>query len=1258
MRTDREQPAGEPAAGPRAPRRAPLHLLRTGLGAALALALVTLLARELIAARIPQDRAALEQLIRDQTGLEVRFARLTVRWGWYGPEAQLSDLTLGAPDAAPLLTARELTVGIDTWRSLRTGAPEAARIRVRGAEIDLDAGRGPAPAGYRPAVAAEPLQLLARWRGGRIDLEEARVHFPVARAPLTVTLAHATLVRLGSQWSAAAEVLLPDTLGARARIAAHLEGDIARRATLHGTVTLAADHLDLGGWRALAAQELRAVLPERGEGRVDLEMQVKGGEAARVAGLVRTRGVRFAPRGAPGVALAFARLDADAQLTRTARGEWRLALGSIDTGVPGGPASALLMIRGAAARGNLHGLAAQDLAAFAAWADGGLPLESLRLAGEVRSLNFDWDPARARGERLAASALARLDLADPEGGLRLTGLDAAVTLTDAALAAELRGEDSRLHVARTRPVVLEGLHVAGELHGTREGARWTLVSDALQVTRAAARVQARASWSGAPGVAPQLHAALSLAAVPLAEAVALVPPQTLAALAPAAARARAGQIKEGELEWHGTPASLHTRGTLEFTGAALAAEGEWPGIEGLDGRIEWQDAQVRARLAGARSGTLELRQARAGWDVSGHQPFTLSAQLTGGAREALGWLRSRPQLAQLAPGLAAVDLDGASEVQVDLAIPRAPGGPRARSRILATLAGARLRPFPGFAPIEALRGTLAFSDGHLQRSSLAGTWAGGPVVLQVSEQPGGNAAALAISARGTLAPRALLLAAGLGADRLPLSGTSEWSARLQAQPGGEGRLRWQLKGDASLVALGSRLPEPLGKNPGSPLPLHLAAEGRGEEAQVRVTLGTRLNSVLALTRAGERWRIARGALRLDERAAELPPTEVFTVDGHLARLDLAQQLGLWRASGALVPAVAARVSAGELVLGDHRFPAARLSLQSGLTGAQLDVEAGGFVAGLQWPLVASAEHPVRVHVAALEASPADAALAPALAAIAAAPVQVAIGTLSLGGRPLGRLEARIEARADTVTLSALRLTGPVQTLEASGQCLAAGECTARASLEGTDLALLLATLGFRADTQARRVALSGELRWPRASGAPLATLAGQLHMTLEDGAVGTPGPGSAAPPFAPLIVPALVDGLVPEAPPGSRPEPARALHFARLDADYTVRDGVAATDNLHLDGDAEILVRARVGLLRQDYDGEAFILRGEERLPQAVRGMGPTPKVAALWLSLRDWFTGRGPGGARTVLRLRGTWNDPIVSAADPKEPLSAPDTP
>jgi uncharacterized protein YhdP len=136
-------------------------------------------------------------------------------------------------------------------------------------------------------------------------------------------------------------------------------------------------------------------------------------------------------------------------------------------------------------------------------------------------------------------------------------------------------------------------------------------------------------------------------------------------------------------------------------------------------------------------------------------------------------------------------------------------------------------------------------------------------------------------------------------------------------------------------------------------------------------------------------------------------------------------------------------------------------------------------------------------------------------------------------------------------------------------------------------------------------------------------------------------------PFALLAVPALVGGLnEPGAVVAPLAWPHRELRFASLEADFDLRDGEATTSNLHFDGDAEILMRGRTGLAARDYDQQVWILRGEERLPAPIRRFGATPRVAAAWLSLRDLLSGSGDSQRPAVLRLQGSWNDPIVVAA------------
>jgi uncharacterized protein YhdP len=128
-------------------------LLVLGLGGVLVLGALLLVAYELAAARVPQHRAALEMLIRHQTGLEVRFRSLAVRWGWYGPEAVFQDVELGEPGQRTVsLRAPRLSVALDAWRLARSGRFEARHISLESPDIDL---AGTVPSGTHVAAHRE-----------------------------------------------------------------------------------------------------------------------------------------------------------------------------------------------------------------------------------------------------------------------------------------------------------------------------------------------------------------------------------------------------------------------------------------------------------------------------------------------------------------------------------------------------------------------------------------------------------------------------------------------------------------------------------------------------------------------------------------------------------------------------------------------------------------------------------------------------------------------------------------------------------------------------------------------------------------------------------------------------------------------------------------------------------------------------------------------------------------------------------------------
>jgi len=1253
----------EPAAGPVAlaagggaarPARNGVRLAAWVLGGATILGAVVLIACELAAARVPQHRAALEELIRQQTGLNVSFSELSVRWGWYGPEAVFHSVVLGEPGGrGALLRAPQLVVGLDAWRMVHSGRLEAGRITLVNPDIDLGTGVG--LAGARAAAGREPVltagaRLLSRWRDGRIDIQGGTLRWPLAGAalPLTLSVRHAQLRRLAAVWSADALVLLPASLGASAHLSLTVTGDPARPAGSSGTLSFEGRMLEFAGWReVIGYPPVERYLPQAGRGNLELHAEFAQGHILGADGKVLAEALEWSPLVATAAPLSVERLRAAWRLARLGA-HWHLEVHALELGEPAA-APVTLSVDAAAdaawAHGRVEFAPLPVVAAIARWYAPQLPLAEVTLGGAARELAFDWNARRPGGARLQTSAhLEDLTVATSARDLVLTGLSGQVSGADERLVADLQAPAARLTLAREPPVALDNLAIVARLAIGADGGGWQVSTDDLEVRRADLSLAASGAIGAiGPGRQPRIDAHLALKDADVALLAGLLGPRVLAAFGAAAARLTAGRIASADLEWRGAldaaqpPWSVSGtvfRGALELRDATLAGFDPWPDTQHLDAHIEWHGPRIHAAIDAAQLGTFQLAAASAEWDARGERGMHLAGRVSGSAQQALAWLREHPQLTAYAPGVQDVDLRGETLLDVDLLVPAAARPPRVR--VTALLDGVQLRPVAGLPPIGALRGTLGFTAGHLQPSTLTGQWLGGPVTLGVGERSEPGVTALAISGRGLVDVRQAVLAAGASNDG-QLAGNAEWSALLTFLPGADAASsRWRVRADSNLIGVSSRLPEPFAKAQGTALPLHIEVQASADAGQLRVSLGERLHAWAALNRSGELWRIERGAVRLASSAPALPAEPVLWLEGRVSRLDLPAYLALWRQAdraGAL-PALRARLTTSQLVAGERSYPEVSVAADASRAGGQLQLQSADLSGTVRWPAVVSGALPVVVHLARLEAQLSDVALAPGALAALGPFAQLSIDDLRWQGHSLGSFGATLAARADALEVSELHLAGDNEDTRGTLHCRD-GACRLQFSLDSHDAAATLSAFGFRPDLGASHAQLQGELQWPESAPASLATLDGRLHMQLEQGVTRAAGANAAGVPFALLAVPALTAGMSP------------GLNFSRLTANFVLHDGQATTSDLHFDGDAEILVRGRTGLLAHDYDEQAWILRGEERLPAAVRRLGPTPRVAAVWLSLRELFTGSATDRSRAALRLRGTWDDPMVTPAE-----------
>jgi uncharacterized protein YhdP len=1267
-----------------------------------------LFAYELALARVPQHRAALERLVRAETGLDIRFSELALRWGWYGPEAVFLRVELDEPGSAEaLLRAPELVVGFDAWRTLRSGHPEAGRIALVAPDIDfagvMAAHEGiprarPVPAGVATKVAAVPtldrVAVLQRWRGGRIDIEGGTLRLPdpsSAASTFTLQMQRASLRRSDDEWSVFGLVFLPDRVGRTARIVLRVNGDLAKPEALTGSLRFEARRLLFPGCRDFLAgvPNLARYLPRAGNGDLTVDVDFERGRIVKAGGTIGAARLVFDAPGQKSPALATQHANALA-LSRL-RGAWRAARHGSDWRIrvdslelAKGVRSASLTIdtgespeAGSWVRGTMEQVPVESVVALARWLSPSLDLAGSELEGTARNVAFDWASRRAEGRRLQASArFEDVSLVPQSHDFTLSGLTVGVAGNESQLTADIQSHAARLELAQSRQYPLANLHVSSRLLVTGTAAGWRIATEEflLQHQRATLTLsgELRGDAAGDPGALlpdPKIAARGSLTGADIPFVERLLGENTAQAFGAVASRLTAGRIQNAQFELRGPISELPFGGGGGFTGSltlrdAIVSGGDlWPDAQGIDAHVEWRGARIQATIEAGHAGPFQLAAAGAQWDAAGQSPTRLTGQIKGRLEEAIAWIHDHPRLQQYAPDVKDLDASGNAAFDFNVSVP--PGSadsaqPQVTARVSTVIDGGRLKAVADLPPMEGISGSFVFDAGHVQHTILTGTWLGGPVVLQVGERREKGTRVFAVQAQGALNAQQL---ANLANASGTVQGSTEWTGELVYVPAGISQpAHWRMRADSSLVGLVSSLPEPLAKRSGVAVPVHLEVTGTDESAQLRASLGDRVRGLFALkSRPDVGWAVDRGAVRFGGATLALPSEPVVMIRGRINQLDLPAYVMAWqRLRRDSLPAIRARMVAGRMSVAGRSYDEVTLQAERTAAGTELRIDSGGIAGVARWPTPPGAAHsagaagvaqPAELRLARLDL-PDTAVPSESVGLIAglAPTVLVVVDELHWRDRLLGRLTATVAAQDKQLAVDEARLVNGSHEAHGSLHCQTdAPTCLLHFAVDSSDAAATLEDFGFTPELAAARGSLTGDLEWRPAAEQPwLASLRGTLSLRLAEGTLLGGAENPAERPFALLAVPALVRGLH---EPGAAGVPLTRQHqelrFTSLEADFEVRDGQATTSNLHFDGDAEILMRGRTGLVSSDYDQQVWVLRGEERLPAAVRRFGATPRLAAVWLSLRDLLAGGGdPDRSPAVLRLQGSWNDPIVVAA------------
>jgi hypothetical protein len=906
-----------------------------------------------VAERVPEQRATLEKLITERTGLAVRFDNVHFAWGLDGTSAVFTRVELTDSAAGRVrVVAPELRVEFDTWDFLRHHQFSLGHVTLASPDIEI-IGDPEEPllesAAVKPTTAArvnhdDEAALVRRYLSwaelmppGRVEVEAARVHL-IRRgeraARTSFTLSEAVISRGAATFHAYGTMLLAQDVGQSLFVSAKLEdlgsagkpsGDlrlIARRVfldrlslpgvrgrgTLDAKLHLSGGRIDSGQWQASARElELNGDPASNGSRRFD-HLTVNG-TLARDAG---------------DVLLNFTEL----QLTRGARLERAPNVSARLSLAPGSTRIARTTVRAdrlpfMATEFFASVLAPQLASALPAAPGGWTPT-----GGELRALRFD---SGARLESRAAWTFS----AQLSGGVftraaddtRVAGLAARIRF-DAQQLELIFDPANALSLRTRRTPEPRPLALSGHLLVSTQAAAPQLRFDEFTLRSNGATLSVGGNWGG-DSRAPE---PLAIRVANLDRAL-LDDTWTLIAR-DAAPPALFTDVSEGSVA-EGTVQLVMARavagaiavnwqrssGKLALTGLATSGN-DMPRLTAGRGALEFARGGAQLRLTAGQIEDLILTGARLDWPRTGAP--RMHATLEGALTSPLLRTVLADQGLERLTGKIALEADarGVKELrQADL------------WRVTARVSDARVPLAGGLPAVEKLNGTLRYGNRQLRALTLEGSWLGGPVEIEARRVPAAAGMArgltLGVSGVADAAPLLELLGHGAVADRV--DGQLAWNGSAQRLAGNDA---WQIALASNLGGLESRLPAPFDKLRARALPV---------SAQLRVDA----NGVREFEIDGERVKV-RGQVDGRVTAADF---EVQGVAGSLRRaanadpqldidmIELKRAPALLAVAGALLPANGdLTLSIGELRYSERSLGALQAAIARRADGIDFSLE--------------------------------------------------------------------------------------------------------------------------------------------------------------------------------------------------------------------------------------------------------------------------------------------------------------------------------
>jgi uncharacterized protein (TIGR02099 family) len=1245
-----------------------LRSLLVGLGVLIILLALALGTFRLLIAQIPEYQTELKAWVASELGLDVEFTTLDARLGLNGPELSLRDARIGPGDADQgYLRADAASIALDPWRLLN-GEISVARLTLDGLQLTLERTEdGRLAVGGFPSDAASTIDLAAiiPEAVGVVVRDSQLLYVDLAaRRSWQFVDVDIRLDRTPDRLTLTAEARPPAGLAAAAGV--DIDAELGSGAAGGRVVHLGAELEDLD------LAELAALVPGdrtvAGRGDLSLSLEWSDGHIANAAARVALADLELASAASPEEVADYGVVAFSADWTDAGDAGWRLALDDLrlqrgDVQWPVTGSSAVVVERSG---GEIERIALSS--DFLRLQD----LEPLVDAFPESQLAEQWQLFHPRGDVSDLNfALTRLgDEWDYEvaAGFRELGVTAA---GDAPGIEGLSGEVQAS--ARSGTVVLDSNALSVDwplLFPRRVGAEqvtgavvWRQGRDVLRVVSNDLDVgllgrDLRSSFEltlPLDGSSPRLDLEARMPGADLVAAKAYLPTRIMPdAVAEWLEQAvQGGRARDIELTFFGPLAAFpFDGGEGQFRVTADVEDGElrfindWPPAEGLDGRIEFQNAGFSAGGSGhllgneSRNVAVDIADMREGL-------LTYSSDTDGPLADVLSFLRQAPLIAshlgRRFDRLSVVE--GQGHVRVDLALPLFDMSRFELSSRLA-IADAELA-IEGFAPhATEVNGELHVDGTKVTSAGVDGIFLGGPVetVIDAAGVPGYRTV---LRFDGETTAEAVLKSFSLPFQDL-FGGQTLWQGQLLL-PATEDETAEPIRIDieSNLAGVALRFPAPLAKPPGDPTNLKLSfAFGNSDRLSINGNLGATRRFALEYGLADERFHFTRGAVQFGGDEPRMPEADGISVDGRLPALDLDQWLALAKTTSidrAQPLFLGADLELAEFGAYGQQLGSTDLRVVRDRDDWLVNIDSEALAGRIEIPRDLASRAPIRAEMDRVYLGGGGAGGGIDVDPRNLPGLELHAAEFGFGNRELGRVDATVVP--DPLGLRLTTFTSETDSFraEGSGSWLygpAAATTRIAATISSHDVAASLDELGIDPFIEGETADVTASVYW---SGAPSARwldhINGDVGVRVDTGSLIELDPGAGR------VVGLMSFAALPRRLAlDFRDVFDEGFAFDEITGDFTLIDGNAYTNNLKLGGpSAEIGLIGRTGLRDRDYQQQAVVTSEPgNALPTVGALIGGAGVGAALWIFTRV-FKQPLRGIGRASYCISGTWDEPLV---------------